>query len=65
MVTGQCHYNPHDITEKLLKVALNIIKQTKNRTHYPDPEPASLCSFSLLLCAYRRSNKYYYYSRWN
>jgi hypothetical protein len=32
--------------------------------HYPDSEPTSLCSFSLMLHAYRRSNKYQFYSLW-
>ena len=27
-------------------------------THYPDSEPTSLCSFSLMLCAQQRNNKY-------
>jgi hypothetical protein len=31
---------------------------------YPDSEPTSICSFSLILRAYRRSNKYQFYSRW-
>jgi hypothetical protein len=30
--------------------------------HYPDPEPTSLCSFSLMMRSYRRSNKYQFYS---
>ena len=34
------------------------------RTHYPDSEPTSLCSFSLMLRAQRRSNKYQFYSLW-
>jgi hypothetical protein len=34
------------------------------RTHYPDSEPTSLCSFSLMLHAYQRSNKYQFYSLW-
>ena len=34
--------NHHDITEILLKVALNTINQP-NRTHYPDSEPTRPC----------------------
>ena len=34
------------------------------RTHYPDSEPTSLCSFSLMLRASRRSNKYEFHSLW-
>ena len=30
------------------------------RTQYPDSEPTSLSSLSLLLHAYRRSNKYHF-----
>ena len=33
-------------------------------THYPDSESTSLCSSSLMLHAYRRSNKYQFYSLW-
>jgi hypothetical protein len=33
-------------------------------THYPDSKPISLCSFSLMLRAQRRSNKYQFYSLW-
>ena len=33
-------------------------------TYYPDSEPTSLCSFSLMLCAQWRSNKYQFYSLW-
>ena len=32
------------------------------RTHYPDSEPTCPYSFSLILCAYRRSNQCYFYS---
>ena len=31
------------------------------RTHYPDSEPTSLCSFSIILRAWQRSNKYQFY----
>ena len=31
------------------------------RTHYSDSEPTSICSFSLMLRSYRRSNKYQVY----
>ena len=34
------------------------------RTRYPDPETTSLCSFSFMLCAQRRFNKYQCYSLW-
>ena len=34
------------------------------RTHYSDSPPTSLCSFSLMLRAQRRSNKYQFYSLW-
>ena len=34
------------------------------RTYYPDSEPTGLCSFSLMLRAQRRSNKYQFYSLW-
>ena len=34
------------------------------RKHYPDSEPTSLCSFSLMPRAYRRSNTYQFYSLW-
>ena len=33
-------------------------------THYPDSESTSLSAFSLMLCAWRRSNKYQFYSLW-
>jgi hypothetical protein len=32
------------------------------RTHYPDSEPTSLCSFFLMLYSLQRSNKYQFYS---
>jgi hypothetical protein len=32
------------------------------QTHYPDSEPTSLCSYSLMLLAQRRSSKYQFYS---
>jgi len=32
--------------------------------HYLDSEPTSICSFSLMLRAKRRSNKYQFYSLW-
>ena len=35
------------------------------RTHYSDSDPTSLCSFSFMLRAMRRSNKYQFYSIWN
>ena len=31
-------------------------------THYPDSEPTNVCSFSLMLHASRRSNKYWFYN---
>ena len=34
------------------------------RTHYPYFEPTSLCSYSLILCAWQRSSKYQLYSLW-
>ena len=34
------------------------------RTHYPDSEPTSHCSFSLILRAQRRSNKYQFNGIW-
>ena len=34
------------------------------RTHYPDSEPTSLCSFSLMLRAYKRSKNINLYSLW-
>ena len=34
------------------------------RTHYSDSETTSLCSFSLMLRSYRRSNKYQFYFLW-
>ena len=34
------------------------------RTHYLDSEPTSLCSYTLVLCTYRRSSKYQFYSLW-
>ena len=34
------------------------------RKHYPDSEPTSLCSFSLMPRAQRRSNTYQFYSLW-
>ena len=34
------------------------------RTHYSDSEPTSICSFSLMLRAQWRSNKYQFYSLW-
>jgi hypothetical protein len=34
------------------------------RTHYSNSEPTSLCSFSLMLGAQRRSNTYQFYSLW-
>jgi len=40
------------------------IDMSHTRTHYPDSEPTSLCSFSLLLRAWWRSNKYQLYSPW-
>ena len=36
----------------------------KHSTHYPDPEPTSLCSFILMFRAKRRRNKYQFYSLW-
>ena len=33
-------------------------------THYPDSELTSLCSFSLMLRAQRRGNKYKFHSLW-
>jgi hypothetical protein len=33
-------------------------------THYSDSEPASFCSCFILLCAWRRDNKYQIYSLW-
>jgi hypothetical protein len=33
-------------------------------TRYPDSEPTRFCSFSLMLCALQRSNKYQFYSLW-
>jgi hypothetical protein len=30
-------------------------------THYSDSEPTSLCSYSLLLCAYQKNSKYQFY----
>ena len=30
-------------------------------THFPDSAPSSLCSYSLMLCVYRASNKYQFY----
>ena len=43
-----------------------VRRQTYRLTwkHYPDSEPTCLCSFSLLLYALRRSNKYQYYCLW-
>jgi hypothetical protein len=38
--------------------------QTPTWTHYPDSKPTSLCFFSLMLHALRRSNKYQFYSLW-
>ena len=35
-----------------------------SRTHYPDFEANNLCSFSIMLPAYWRSNKYQFYSVW-
>jgi len=35
-----------------------------NQTHYPDSEPTILCSFSLMLCAKRRSRNYQCFSLW-
>ena len=37
---------------------------TSTRTHYPDSEPTSLCSYSLMQRAQRRSNNYQLYSLW-
>ena len=34
------------------------------QTHYSDSESTGLCSFSLMLRAQRRSNKYQFYSLW-
>ena len=34
------------------------------QTHYPDSVPTSVCSYTLLLYAQRRSSKYQYYSLW-
>ena len=34
------------------------------RTHYLDSKPNSLYSYSLMLSAYRRSNKFQFYSLW-
>ena len=33
-------------------------------THYSDSKPTSLCSYSLVLCAQRRSNKHQFYCPW-
>ena len=45
---------------------LDLLVQTchSTRTHYPDSEPTNLCSFSLMLRAQWRNNKFQFYSLW-
>ena len=40
------------------------IDMSPPRIYYPDSEPSSICSFSLMLYVCRRSNKYQYYCLW-
>ena len=48
--------------------AISLKQQSVDRhvtpLNYPDSDPTSLCSFSLMLHALRRSNKYQFYSFW-
>ena len=47
-------------------IVTTVCKKTccNTLTHYSDSEQTSLCSFSLLLHAQQRSNKYHFYSLW-
>ena len=43
----------------------NYFTCRSTRTHYPDSEPTSLCTYSLMLHVWRRSNKYPCYNLWH
>jgi hypothetical protein len=49
---------------KSTKGQKTIYKCRTCRTHYPDSESTSICSFSLMLRAYRRSKIFFFYSLW-
>ena len=59
-------YQTNTLTASSLKQQSGDRRQTcyPTRTHYNDCEPTSLCSFSLMLCAQQRSNKYQFHSLW-
>ena len=54
----------NDIFYQCQLTETTVRRQTcrSTRTHYSDSEPTSLCSFSLMLRAQRRSNKYQFYN---
>jgi hypothetical protein len=41
-----------------------ILIRSSTLTHYPDSKPASLCCYSVMLCAYQRSSKYQFNNLW-
>jgi hypothetical protein len=45
---------------KSTKGQKTIYKCRTCRTHYPDSESTSICSFSLMLRAYRRSRNFFF-----
>jgi hypothetical protein len=47
-----------------LKISLQEDVCCSTRIHYPDSGPTSLYSYSLMMCAQRRSSKYHIYSLW-
>ena len=62
-------YEINNLTLKFLQYQLTettVRGQTcrSTLTHYSDSEPTNLCSFSFMLCAQRRSNKYQFLSLW-
>ena len=55
------HVTPH--WHNILIQSQPVCGQTchSTLTQYPDSEPTSLCSYSLLLCAYQKNSKYQFY----
>jgi hypothetical protein len=41
---------------------LNVLDTVPTQVHYPDSEPTSLCTFSVILHAWWRRNKYQFYN---
>ena len=48
----------------IVLIETTVSRQKCHPTRTPDSEPTSLCSFSSMLRAQRRSNKYQFYSLW-